>query len=276
MTVAHRISKLNPYSFNWRTATRLCALMLVFAIVGLNACKGNGSLTDDQVKSALRNDAKPEVIKTALADLHARTEKGKSLETWAPELVRLSKHPDVSVRHGVADLMGTDPQRKEFRTVLHTMLDSDTPLVCNAAAVSLAAFGDGYGHELLAAMLKPVVLTAPKPGHVRSLAANGAGVEHGDAVIRIDGSGQQTDVLATVSGKVRLEVETGDIVSGGSRLAVLQPGAEQIATALKALQKVGKSQDLLHVDEVEADPALPNEIREQAKLAHQRITERTK
>ena len=274
MTVAHRTSTRNPYLLD---ATRLCVIAaLVLAVIGVEACKGKAPLADDQVTSALRNDAKPEAIKAALADLRARAAQDKSLETWAPELVRLSKHPDVTIRHSVADVMGDDPGRKEFRAALHEMLDRDTPLVCNAAAVSLAAFDDGYGHEVLASMLKPVVLTAPRPGHVRSLAANGSKVEHGDAVIRLESSGQQTEVLATVSGKVRLEVETGDIVSGGSRLAVLQPSAEQMVTALKALQKVGKSQDVLYVAEVESDPVLPSDIREQAKLAHQRIIERTK
>lgn len=277
VTVAHRKPTVILYLCDWRTEARLCAVLaLAFALTGLEGCKEKAPLADDQIISALRSDAKPEAIKTALVELHARAEKGKSLEPWAPELVRLSKHPDVSVRRGVADLMGRDPQRKEFQPVLHTMLDSDMPLVCNAAAISLAAFDDGYGHDVLAAMLKPVVLTAPLPGQVRSMATNGGNVAHGDTVIRIEGSGEQTNVLATVSGKVRLEVETGDMVSGGSRLAVVQPSPEEMAAALKALQKVGKSQDVLYVAEVEADSAQPAGIREQAKLAHQRIIERTK
>jgi pyruvate/2-oxoglutarate dehydrogenase complex dihydrolipoamide acyltransferase (E2) component len=106
--------------------------------------------------------------------------------------------------------------------------------------------------------------------------ANGAKVSHGDAVLRLESAARQTEVLATVSGKLRLEVETGDTVSGGSRLAVIEPNAEQMVTALKALQKIGKSQDVLYVAEVEADPVQPSDIREQAKLAHQRIIERTK
>ncbi len=256
----------------------LLILLALDAVVLVNqACRGTRSgLTEPQLTAALRDDASPAQVQGGLIQLRSRLALKQTIEPWLQQVVRLSKHPDPNVRHAVADFMAADPQNPVFRETLHRMLETDIPLVCNAAALSLASFEDNYGHELIVNMLKPVVIMAPNPGHVRALSSSGKSVEPGAVIFRIEASSGETPILAPISGKTRLEVATGDMVSGGSRLAVIEPSPEQLKSALQALQSVGKVHDIPQVTVVANNDAYPSDLRDFARSTAQKISERSR
>jgi len=234
------------------------------------------SLSEDQISAALRDNATPNEVREGLDQLRTRIVQKQSIERWAADVVRLSNHPEIIVRHDVAEFMAADPGRNEFRAALHRMLESDVPLVCNAAALSLAAFDDNYGHELIAAMLKPVVIMAPRTGNVRTLTRSGKSVEHGTVILRISAAADETAVLAPIAGKTRLEVKSGDSVSGGARVAVIEPAPEQLKAALRALQSVGKAADIPQMTVIAENVEHPAEVRELARTTIRKISERAR
>ncbi len=232
-------------------------------------------LTDAQISAFLHDDADPDGIVYALHQVQGRVSRGERIEGWVPELIRLSTHPAEEVRHTVADLMAQDPVRPEFHRILLSMLGSDTVLVRNSAALSLAAFGDGSGREQIASMLEPSTVTSPRPGHVRAIADAGGHVTHGAVILHLQSGNTEFSVLSPVDGRIRsLAVQDGDMVSGGTRLAVVEPGPAEVLAALQALQKVGKPQDIAVIMPLESNPQLPSQVREAAKLTEDKIKQR--
>ncbi len=256
----------------------LAALVLV--VVGVIATiavisGGRAPLSDTQLRAFLRDDADPSGIVYALAQIRQQVRQGQRLDTWAPELLRLSSHPAEDVRHNVADLMGLDPGRQDFHRTLLEMLRSQTVLVRNSAALSLVAFGDASGREQIASMLEPSLVDAPRPGHVQTVANAGATVAQGEVIVRLQSGGAAFDVLSPVSGRIRsLSVDNGDLVSGGTRIAVVDPSPDEVLAALLALEKVGKPQDVTAVIAIANSEAVPQAVRTQAKLTQERIMQR--
>ncbi len=233
-------------------------------------------LSDTQITTYLHDDSDPEGIGYALSQIQDRVKRGQGVDRWANEVLRLSDHPAEKVRHHVARVMGEDTSRADFHKALLKMLRYDSSLVRNAAALSLAHFNDGAGREQIAAMLERSEVNAPRPGHVSHALSAGATVEHGTPIARLQSANTEIEVLSPASGRLRtMEVHDGDIVSGGSRLAVIDPGPEQVSAALKALETIGGPQDLTTITRIENNNELPAGVREQARVAGERIRKRT-
>ncbi|MFB3813820.1 MAG: biotin/lipoyl-containing protein [Terriglobales bacterium] len=253
-------------------------LLLVVATVVMTSVlkRPSAPLNEAQIAAFLRDDADPSGIVHALSQVRTRVGQGERLDRWAPELMRLSSHPAEEVRHATAELMGLDPSRPEFRQKLLEMLRSQTVLVRNTAALSLAAFGDNAGREMIVNMLEPIRVDAPTPGHVETVARPGRHIDHGEVLVRLHSGNSVFNVLAPVSGHIRaMAVENGDMVSGGSRIAVIEPGADELLAALRALERIGKPQDLTAIAALAANQGLPDAVREQAKAAERKIRERS-
>ncbi len=253
---------------------------LVIVVVGVIATiavmhGGRTPLSDTQLRAFLRDDADPGGIVYALTQIREQAQHGQRVDAWAPELLRLSSHPAEDVRHNVADLMGLEPSRPDFHRTLLEMLRSQTVLVRNSAALALVAFGDASGREQIASMLEPSLVDAPRPGHVQTVAKEGASVAHGEVIVRLQSGGTAFDVLSPVSGRIRsLSVDNGDLVSGGTRIAVVEPGPEEVLAALRALEKVGKPQDVTAIMTIANSEAVPEAVRTQAKLTQEKIMQR--
>ncbi len=264
-------------------STRTNALLLaavVLILVGVIATfkilrGGRAPLSNAQISAFLRDDADPGGIVYALSQIRLRAQRGERLDAWASDLLRLSSHPAEDVRHNVADLMGLDPSREDFHRTLLEMLRSQTVLVRNSAALSLAAFGDAAGREQIASMLEPSLVDAPRPGYVQTVVKVGAAIAHGDVIVRLQSGGAAFDVLSPVSGRIRsLAVDNGDMVSGGTRLAVVEPGPDEVLAALRALETIGKPQDVTAIMAIANSDAFPEPVRTQAKLTQEKIMQR--
>lgn len=233
-------------------------------------------LSDAQIVAYLHDDTDPEGISYALSNIQDRVKSGQGVDRWASEILRLGTHPAEKVRHHVARLMGEDASRADFHTALLNMLRYDSLLVRNTAALSLARFGDGAGREQIAAMLERSEVNAPRPGHVANVIAAGATVAHGTPIARLQSANTEFEVLSPAAGRVRtLFVRNGDIVSGGNRMAVIDPGPEQVSAALKALELIGSPQDLTTIAQIANNSDLPAAVREQAKTTDEKIRQRT-
>jgi biotin carboxyl carrier protein len=234
------------------------------------------TLSNEQIAAFLHDDADPDGIQYALLQIRHRLEKGEGVGVWTAELLRLANHPAENVRYSVAGLMAADPSRPEFHQVLLDMLRYQTVLVRNQAALSLAAFDDPAGREQVMSMLQPVRIYAPRPGHVETVAGAGERVAHGGMIVHLHTGNTVVEVLSPISGRVRsLAVQDGDIVPGGTWIAVVEPGTDQLLAALSALEKIGKPQDLPVLAQVEHNPELPVEVRQQATRTEEKIKQRT-
>lgn len=254
----------------------ILAAVVMLAIVAIVMIPRLGTqskpLNDAQITAFLHDDADPEGIVYAISQLGARRSKGAPLDPWVPELLRLASHPAEEVRHNVARLMAQDNSRPEFHAALLEMLRYQTILLRNTAALSLAAFGDDSGHEQVLSLLQPANIDAPSPGYVRTVSHSGEDIEAGGVVVRLQSADRSVEVLSPLSGRVSwMAVQDGDMVSGGSRLAVVEPGPEQMIVALRALEKIGRSPDLRTIAELQKNTELPAAVREQARITEEKI-----
>jgi HEAT repeat protein len=239
---------------------------------------GTGHLTDQQVSEFLRDESDPNGIVYALRQIDARRLRQQPVKQWYPELLRLTGSRFEQVRYEVARSMGEDTSYPEFRGALEARLLDPSLLVRNAAALSLARFGDATGHNQIIDMLQPVRVGAPVSGRIDSALSPGADVGHSTVIASIRNGGTQIEVHAPVSGRVRsMLVQEGDVVSGGVNLAIIDPGAEQVVAALRALQHIGYPEDLaLLTPYTRTDSTAPLAVREQAAITQKAIRDRNK
>jgi biotin carboxyl carrier protein len=235
-------------------------------------------LTDKQVAEYLQDDKHPRHIQHALVQIGERMTRGdKSVARWYPELVRLAAHPVEEVRNTDAWVMGQDTSVAEFHEALRRMLQDASPTVRGNAALSLVRFGDAAGRPELVALLQPAAITAPVAGRVIDADKRGTSVREGGLLAKIQDTAQQvTEVRSPISGRIRTtSVATGANITAGAEVATVDPAAEQIWEALRALYLVGQPDDLAAIRVYERDsPEMPDRIREQALLADQAIRNR--
>lgn len=269
--------------------TRIIFFLVAWAIVLLpfyfwRSTWFGRELDDQQMTEYLHDDAKPRHIQHALVQVGNRiVAKDAKARQWYPDLLRLATHPVEEIRTTDAWVMGQDPSQPEFHQALLGMLNDRAVLVRYNAALSLVSFGDASGRPQIAAMLRPLDMTAPLAGRVVARAKPGDAINHSTVLIRIeggqmDGTQQTTDVRSPIVGRVRAMLVTdGQDVKSGDKIAVLEPGVEQAWEALRAIFLVGTAEDLDLVRRYKKQsPDYPDRVRQQAELAEQAILERAK
>jgi pyruvate/2-oxoglutarate dehydrogenase complex dihydrolipoamide acyltransferase (E2) component len=90
-------------------------------------------------------------------------------------------------------------------------------------------------------------------------------------------TGESTlEVRSPISGRIRtLTVSVGANVTTGTEIATIDPAAEQVWEALRALYLVGQPDDLPAVRAYERDlPEISDRLRQQAALTEQAIRDR--
>src|SRR5947209_1394503 len=165
-------------------------------------------LTDAQTTEYLHDDAKPRHIQHALVQVGNRiVAKDPKAQQWYPDLVRLAADPVEEIRATDAWVMGQDPSRSEFHQALLGMLNDRAVLVRSNAALSLVSFGDATGRPQIAAMLRPLEMTAPIAGRVVARAKPGDAINHSTVLMRIEGveigaAQEAVDVRSPIVGRV--------------------------------------------------------------------------
>jgi biotin carboxyl carrier protein len=234
-------------------------------------------LTDAEITKYLHDDQKPRHIQHALVQIGERINRGnRNIGPWSADLVRLATYPVEEIRNTDAWIMGQDNSNQQFHSALLKMISDPAPQVRGNAALALVRFGDASGRPQIVAMLKPLVVTAPTAGRVTGVARAGEPANHGTVLVKLDDHGQLVEVRAPISGHIRaIEAQPGADVAQGAPLAVLNPGADQVWEALRALYAVGQVDDLPAVAPYK-NPSreLPQRIAQQAAETEKAIEER--
>ena len=245
-------------------------------------------LSDKQLAEYLQDEKHPRHMQHALVQIGERMARhDASVTRWYPELVRLASSRVEEVRNTDAwvmgqggmgnGTMGNDAAGAGFHEGLLKMLDDSSLMVRGNAALSLVRFGDATGRPQIIALLQPATVTAPQSGKVIDTSAVGAAIHQGGIVAKIEAGGQTTELRSPISGRLRmLYVKAGQTVAAGAEIAIVDPGAEHVWEALRALYLIGQVDDLPAVLPYERElPDIPDHIRQQAVLTEKAIRERT-
>ncbi len=237
------------------------------------------ALSEKQLDSYLHDDKKPRHIQHALVQIGERMSHGdRNVVRWYPDLVRLSTYPVEEVRSTDAWLMGQDNSVSSFHDALLRMLNDPSLTVRGNAALSLVRFGDAAGRPQILSLLQPTQVMAPQDGRIVDAAKPGAAIHAHGLIAKIESSGSQIELRSPISGRIRsVALASGQPVKAGSAVAIVDPDAEQVWEALRALYLIGEEQDLPTVAAYERDtPDFPDRVREQAVLTEKAIRERNK
>jgi hypothetical protein len=234
-------------------------------------------LSDKQLSEFLNDQKHPRHIQHALVQLGERlTAHDASAARWYPDLERLASYPVEEVRNTDAWVMGQDTTQLGFHDALRKMLDDPSPMVRGNAALSLVRFGDAAGRLQIVALLQPARIVAPIAGRVIGTDNIGTAIHQGGLIAKLQNGQQITEVRSPINGRIRtLSVAKGTEVNVGSELASVDPGAEQVWEALRALYLVGQAEDLPAIRIYQRDlPEIPDRVKQQAVLTEQAIRDR--
>jgi hypothetical protein len=234
-------------------------------------------LSDKQLSEFLNDQKHPRHIQHALVQLGERlTVHDASAARWYPDLERLASYPVEEVRNTDAWVMGQDTAQPGFHDALLKMLDDPSPMVRGNAALSLVRFGDAAGRLQIVALLQPARIVAPVGGRVIDTDNVGTAIHQGGLIAKLQNGQQITELRSPINGRIRtLSVAKGADVTAGSELASVDPGAEQVWEALRALYLVGQPEDLPAIRIYQRDlPEIPDRVKQQAVLTEQVIRDR--
>ena len=234
-------------------------------------------LSDKQISTYLNDEKHPRHIQHGLVQLGERMGRRDPIATqWYPDLVRLASHPVEEVRNTDAWVMGQDTSGAGLHEALLKMLHDPSAMVQGNAALSLVRFGDASGRAQIVALLKPATIIAPIAGQVIDADKLGTAVHQGGLIAKVRGGEQTAEVRSPVGGRIgALTVAIGAHVDAGNELATVEPGAEQVWEALRALYLIGQAEDLEAVRLYERESQeISDRVRQQAILTEKAIRER--
>jgi hypothetical protein len=235
-------------------------------------------LSDQQLAEYLHDEKKPRHIQHALVQLGDRMSRSDAASRkWYPDLVRLASHPVEEVRNTDAWVMGQDTSGSGFHDTLLKMLDDSSPMVRGNAALSLVRFGDPTGHAQIVSLLEPARISAPTTGRIVDSDRPGTAIHQGGLIAELapSHSAQPTEIRSPIPGRIRSVSETGANVAAGAEIAVVDPAADQVWEALRALYLIGQPDDLAAIRPYERDlPDISNDVRQQATETEKAILAR--
>jgi hypothetical protein len=233
-------------------------------------------LTDQQLTQYLHDDKKPRHIQHALVQMGERmaapdkTQNNVSHNAekrWYPDLIRLANYPVEEVRNTDAWVMGQDTSGAGFHETLLKMLADSSPMVRGNAALSLIRFGDATGRPQIVALLQPATTNAPVSGRIVDADRPGTAIHQGGLLAKLAtaGSSAPLEIRSPIPGRIRSVAQPGANVAAGAEIAVVDPGADQVWEALRALYLAGQTDDLPAIRPYERDlPDIPDHVRQQA------------
>jgi hypothetical protein len=235
------------------------------------------SLSDKQVSNYLQDDRHPRHIQHALVQIGERIARhDRGVVQWYPKVAQLASHPLEQVRNTDAWVMGQDTSADTFHQALLKMLTDSSLMVRGNAALSLVRFGDAAGRPEIVALLEPARVVTPQAGSVVDASAPGTAIRKGGVIIKLRTGNQTTEVRSPITGHIRaLSVQVGKDVDRGAEIAIVDPGAEQVWEALRALHLIGQPEDLPAVLPYERPlPGIPDHVRQQALETARAIEQR--
>src|SRR6202166_2665474 len=198
----------------------------------------------------------------------------ESAKIWYPEVIKFSEQGSDELRVTSAWVMGQDNQSAEFHAALLKQLSDANPMVQRNAALSLVRFADPAGHDIIAGMLAPYAMTAPRSGTLVIRLKPGDVINPGTMVGHINAGEEKMEVRSDVPGTI-LEWSSPDNsqVESGRQMLLIDPSPEMAWESLRALYLVGKKEDLSAVNRyARGADGMPPQVQQQAVLTARAIS----
>jgi hypothetical protein len=200
----------------------------------------------------------------------------ESAKPWYPEVLKSAAQGSDELRVTAAWVMGQDNQSPEFHAALLKQLTDANPMVRRNAALSLVRFADPSGHDVIAGMLAPYTMAAPRSGAVATRLKPDDVINPGTMVAHIAASGESIEVRSDVPGTIQQwAVPDGALVQAGQPILVIDPSPEMVWESLRALYLIGQNADTLAVNRyARGIEGMPPQIQQQATLTAKAISTR--
>lgn len=199
-----------------------------------------------------------------------------SARPWYPQVIKSAEQGSDELRVTAAWVMGQDNQSPEFHAALLKQLTDANPMVRRNAALSLVRFADRSGHDVIAGMLAPYTMAAPRSGALVTRLKADDVINPGTLVAHIMVAGESTEVRSEVPGTIRQwDLPDGSTVRLGQVILIIDPSPEMIWESLRALYLIGEESDLSLVDRYARGVyTMPAQIQQQAVLTAKAISAR--
>jgi biotin carboxyl carrier protein len=235
-------------------------------------------LNDAELETYFTDTAHPRRAQHALSQVADRIMSPnpairESAKPWYPEVVKSARQGSDELRVTAAWVMGQDNQSPEFHAALLKQLTDVNSMVRRNAALSLVRFADPSGHDVIAGMLAPYTMAAPRSGILATRLKPGDVINPGTLVAHIAASAENVEVRSDVPGTIsQWLVPDGTQVQAGQPILVIDPSPEMVWESLRALYLIGKKTDAPAVDRyARGMESMPPQIKQQATLTAKAI-----
>jgi hypothetical protein len=201
----------------------------------------------------------------------------ESAKSWYPQVVKYSAGGSDELRVTAAWVMGQDNQSAEFHAALLQQLSDTNPMVQRNAALSLVRFADLSGHDIIAGMLAPYTIAAPRSGRLAIRLKPGDVINPGTMVGHIlFGQEGTMEVRPEVPGTIEEWLSPDDSqVESGHPMLLVDPSPEMAWESLRALYLIGRKDDLPAVNRyARGVDGMPPQVQQQAALTAREISSR--
>jgi hypothetical protein len=200
----------------------------------------------------------------------------ESARVWYPEVMKSAAQGSDELRVTAAWVMGQDNQSREFHGALLKQLTDANPMVRRNAALSLVRFADPSGHQVIAGMLAPYSMAAPRTGRLATRLKSGDVINPGTLLAHVAVSGENVEMRSDVPGTIsQWIVLDGAQVQARQPVLVVDPSPEMVWESLRALYLIGQKADAPAVDRyARGIEGMPPQIQQQATLTAKEIAAR--
>src|SRR6266481_4166204 len=165
-------------------------------------------LTDAELGTYFTDAAHPRRAQHALSQVADRIMSPnaairESARMWYPQVVKSAAQGSDELRVTAAWVMGQDNQSPEFHAALLKQLTDANPMVRRNAALSLVRFADPSGQDVIAGMLAPYQMLAPRSGTLATRLKPDDVINPGTLVAHIAATGESVEVRSEVPGTIR-------------------------------------------------------------------------
>jgi hypothetical protein len=239
-------------------------------------------LNDADLAAYFQDSAHPRRAQHALSQIADRIMSPNpgiraSAKVWYPVVIRLSEQGSDELRVTAAWVMGQDNQVPEFHAALLKQLGDANPMVQRNAALSLVRFADPAGHALIAGMLSPYIVAAPRAGILSIRLKPGDVINPGTLLAHFTVGNDKTELRSEVPGTIRewIASDNGQVESSAPLLLV-DPSPEMVWESLRALYLIGQKDDLPAVNAyARGAEGMPPQVQHQAELTAREIAARS-
>jgi hypothetical protein len=239
-------------------------------------------LTDADLASYFQDTAHPRRAQHALSQIADRIMSPnpavrESAKSWYPEVIQFSGQGSDELRVTAAWVMGQDNTSPEFHAALLKQLGDTNPMVQRNAALSLVRFADPAGHALIAGMLAPYTVVAPRSGVLSIRLKTGDVINPGTLLAHITVGEDKTEIRSQVPGTIGNWIPSDNAqIRSGDPLLLVDPSPEMVWESLRALYLVGQKDDLHAVNRyARRAEGMPPQIQRQAVLTAREISARS-